>query len=268
MKKFFIFFLMLFYCLLPQSVYAESGAFLTEESFKLVKAFKLGRSQSSPISGQSQLSNKGAETKLAKECNEYCSSCDTTTGQCIKCDNNRYLKNNFCLVCFANATCDGVVASCNAGFELNGDSCTETDVACNAWKPETGGHYWNADGAHTIPDNVKCWNGYGATASISVPNASYESATIRFHQGATVSGSFTAKQLRIVRGCGTNNPGNVTFNSAVTVTGYVELTKGTSAIFKNGLKGSPACKVEEGTSRCPVASGGTCTCTTSKCYTN
>lgn len=261
MKKFFIFFLALFYCFLSQSVHAESGVFQTERSFKLVKAFKLGRSQSSLISGQSQLSNKGTEAKLAKECNEYCSSCDTTTGKCIKCDNNRYLKNNFCLNCFANATCNGVVASCNAGFELNGDSCTETDVTCDPWEPATGGHYWNANGPHTIPsENVRCWHGYGATASISVPNASYKSVGIRFHQGATVSGSFTVKQLNITNGTSVTKAGDVTFNNAVTVTEYVQLAKGRTATFKGGLKGSPACKVEGG--------NGTCTCTTSRCYTN
>ena len=255
MKRYFMF-LMLFSCMLPYSTGAAADVFQSEGSFTLAKVTKLGRSKSLYVGATPSIHKNMPGPELLEECNDYCASCDRTTGTCLRCDNGRYLKNNYCLSCFENALCDGVKASCEVGYKLDGDSCTE--VACDPWKPETGGHYWNANGSHSIPSkDVRCWHGYGAYATISVPNASYNSVGIRFHQGASVSGSFSTKQLSIINGTSATKAGDVTFSSPVTVTEYVHLAKGRTATFNGGLRGSPACKVEGG--------DGTCTCTTSKC---
>ena len=165
-------------------------------------------------------------------------------------------------------------ASCQAN--------TETDAVCVCSSTECvikddgceGKHYWNADGAHTVPAGYCSVDGYGANSTITLPDgAVFDGVNIRFWNGATVSGSFSTTNLSSHYHMSGNNA-VTTFNSPVTVTGTVTLQEsssgsgGSSLKFLKGLKGSPSCKVTKGDNWSQQASTKTCKCTSSECKIN
>lgn len=313
MKK--ILFFLCFLCLTPMTASAES-IFNDTDSFTLASARKIGRETSKGEASFSTI-GKASQSQMAIPCDANCSSCNTATGTCTLCKGSRYLNNNMCVVCPANASCKGTNSfDCSNGYYKSGTSCASCSSAITGCTKCTSGtyctacssgytlkdgkceeeaakctsdnnYYWNANGSKTVPSGYKCIDGYGANASITIPNATdYLSINIRFWNNASVSGTFTTKDLKSTAHTSWYADSLntvITFNNPVTVTGTVTLQeastggKGATMKFNGGLKGSPSCKVERriettgcGWASCTdvVSTSTTCKCTSSACTFN
>lgn len=165
------------------------------------------------------------------------------------------------------ASCQSTVET-DATCVCSSNECVIKDDTCE------GRHFWNADGSHTVPEGYCSVDGYGAYATVTLPSgAEFDEVNMRFWQGATVSGSFTAKQLNSFYQMTVSDNPVITFKDPVTVTGSVSLQAsssggGSSLKFLKGLSGSPSCKVTTGDNDKQTASTKTCKCTSSECKIN
>ena len=255
MKKILLFIFLS--CLICSTADAKVGKLgrkaMFQNGFSATEQLKTGN-------GDSRLSDGAQEAAaVMKLCNPDCDECDYRYGKCLHCNASKYLKNGNCLACPANATCNGSTFTCNTGFISNGSSCS--NAVCVDSDPQTGGHYWNHNGAHSIPSqNVFCWRGYGHDAKISVPNGgNYQYVDIRFWGGSTVNGNFTTKKLSVIDGSSATGASGVTFNGEVTITEKVTMKKDIELTFKK-LNGNPTCEVEGG------SQNGSCSCSTTSCH--
>ena len=210
--------------------------------------------------------------------------CNTATNKCVPtCDLVTCANNKFCVAGTSHSySCKDCLTdtNCTAGKKCSSNSCVSCsegdencrcpsgEVAdgkggckvatptgtCNVWDDtDPTSLYWNANGSKTIGSNIRCWNGYGANATITVPNgAFYDNVRIRFWQGATINGSFSTNQLGMLENT-SNNPHTVTFNGHVTVNGRIILQTSVTPVFKGGISGNYTCESIE----CP-GSWGSC----------
>lgn len=98
------------------------------------KAVKLGRSSNIIRSYQSVV-NVGSDIKISepsKECDANCLECDKTTGNCLLCNENRYISGKLCLICPEKNYCDGKTAipNCMGVSCLSGSIPEATDTGC------------------------------------------------------------------------------------------------------------------------------------------
>ena len=93
MKKLAFIFAMLTF--LPFIARAENVLNKTD-AFTVAKAVKLGRGSSVGAYSSGTFGNSGSGTKLAKDCDKNCASCDTGTGTCYACKSGYYLTKNAC----------------------------------------------------------------------------------------------------------------------------------------------------------------------------
>lgn len=206
----------------------------------------------------------------ATECSSYgsgatCHFIDTTTGN-GQCKTDNSYSGTVCTACptgtkwvksdtnvCGHGTCQAT--SCSDNW-YDGNGCLTPWTGCNPWKGTGGGHYWNADGQHTIPSSgVKCWDGYGAHSEITVPEgAKYQAVQIRFWQQAQVSGSFTTDYLLVFNG----GSSTVKFVDAVTAP-VIGMLKGHKVVFAGGLNGFQKCIYKNGQGNC-TCSGNPITC--------
>ncbi len=98
-------------------------------SFVVAKAVKIGRGKTSSFNNMNTLN---ANTELLKNCDPDCVSgfCDRNNGICSRCPAGKFIYNNKCLSCPANATCnDGVSFICKTGYYKSGIQCLPcTDI--------------------------------------------------------------------------------------------------------------------------------------------
>ncbi|MBR1778294.1 MAG: hypothetical protein IJ752_06905 [Alphaproteobacteria bacterium] len=216
--------------------------------------------------------------------NGFCDDCNDK-GECTLsgCYAGYYKADKSCLSCSSikveNGTCkncdnEGICTdfSCDYQSTFNGTSCVKDVIwsPCNpynnewggingryGWTNSTGAHSWNYDGEHTIPSDAWCWDGYGMTATINVPDgANYPAIAIRFWSRVTVNGSFSTKYLNI--DMSSHNTGGtkiITFNDPVTAEKIIFASKLGTLVFNGGLNGNPSCAVKD----------GWCHCTATKC---
>ncbi len=91
------------------------------------------------------------------------------------------------------------------------------------------------------------WHGYGGNATImTADSATYESALIRFHSGATVEFPMTVNGDLTIGyfdcAYGDRLTGNVTFNGHVTINGTLVKQRGSVINFNGGVSGSYSTK--------------------------
>lgn len=139
MKKYLLFLCAL--CLLPATASAEN-IFNDTDSFTIAKTVKIGRERKASNTGISQLGSAGGKSQNAILCDANCASCNNTTGTCSMCKGNRFLNNNLCLVCPANATCKGTASfTCGNGYYKSGTACASCSSAMEGCTKCTSGTY-------------------------------------------------------------------------------------------------------------------------------
>lgn len=120
MKKYL--FILAVFCLFAGQADA-ADLFADASSFTIARATKLGRVSTGSLGGMSSVGGK-AETEQYIECDANCTACDTKSGSCSKCVSGRYLKNNLCISCPANAVCTGGSSfTCKTNFRKAGEQC-------------------------------------------------------------------------------------------------------------------------------------------------
>ena len=178
---------------------------------------------------------------------KQCKASGTNSYTCVDCvtDSNCAAGNkcsgNSCVACTEGDAC-----RCPTGEVADGTGGCKASIpaTCSVWDDkDPTSLYWNANGSRSIPKGIRCWNGYGANATITVPGTdTYEHVTIRFWQGATVNGALKTKDLHFVHNT-SPNPHTITFNSPVTVNGTIYIQRGVATpVFKAGISGSYTCK--------------------------
>lgn len=145
--------------------------------------------------------------------------------------------------------CEDGVSGCNCpdGQVADGKGgCRAGDPPpgnCKWFDFDTGFFYKNANGNISVPSSAKCWDVYGASATVSVPNKTFDFVNIRMWQGATVNGAFTTNELTAHLNYN-SNAHTVTFNDEVTVNGKIKWEKQVQLNFKKGVKGNYTCYTE------------------------
>ena len=141
---------------------------------------------------------------------------------------------------------DGQVADGNGGCRAGGG----TPGDCKWFDFDTGFFYKNANGTINISSDAKCWDVYGAKATVNVPSGkTYDFVNVRMWQGATVNGSFSTSELTAHLNYN-SNAHTVTFNDEVTINavngkpGKIKWEKQVQLNFKKGVKGSYECYTE------------------------
>lgn len=147
--------------------------------------------------------------------------------------------------------CPDGVSGCNcpSGQVANGQGGCKTPTVpantgkCKWYDYDTGFFSKNANGSISVPSSAGCWDVYGANATVSVPNKTYDFANIRMWQGATVNGSFTTNEL--TAHLNTNqNAHTINFTGKVTVNGSIKYEKQVQLNFKGGIAGNYKCYEE------------------------
>lgn len=181
-------------------------------------------------SGGKQCLSNGAHGYSCVDCltNDHCAAGNKCSG-------------NGCTACAAeDKTCrcpDGQVADGKGGCQPS------VPATCSVWdNNDPTSMSWNANGTKTIPTGLRCWNGYGANATINVPNDTvYENVTIRFWNGATVNGTLRTKSLAFTNNT-SPNPHQIIFNDPVQVNGTITIQRGVATpVFRKGISGSYSC---------------------------
>ncbi|MGN1079581.1 MAG: hypothetical protein ACI4TE_05355 [Alphaproteobacteria bacterium] len=96
----------------------------------------MGRNVNATSSYQSVVKvGSGSDSKtpeLAKQCDANCQDCDTGTGLCLLCGDNRYISGSLCLICPQKNYCDGKTAipNCTGVSCLSGSFAEATDTGC------------------------------------------------------------------------------------------------------------------------------------------
>ena len=234
-----------------------------ESNYKVCDQNKSGRSGSCTAGGVTKYIDCYCDENLYPQTNESCKA-DFGTNAVISgeiCGNNERGKS---CSCEPNALPDGYSESCGSqGYsETIDDGCGGTYYKCNeVFNCRTDGnfHYWNADGAHNVPDNVCGWDGYGGYSQITIKNNPvYDEVNIRFWRDATINGSFSTKKL--VMGWSDCAPSPYVFNNKVVVNGVILLQNNITPTFKGGLSGNYTCEYYKctGTHSATLVSKGDC----------
>ena len=234
---------------------------ICEKGYKCPDGTKTACSSGTFTNATGRVSCQSCTTLVTNSSSVCCST--TGTVSTFYCASGYRKSGSYCV-----SNCEGV--TCASGYTktvtANGCECQgvdNTNASCDVWSSsDPYAHYWNANGSHTIPDGKKCWLGYGANATITVPaGSSYSFVGVRFWEGATVTGSsFSVGKIHVAGGSSATGAGNVTFAKAVTAN-RVEIDDGIVLTFSAGLSGNPTCSVADNSSK-------TCSCTSSKCSVN
>ena len=248
------------------------------ETFTVAAAQKLGTIQKAFGTPEKGLNTATPSTpKETLECTRdgNCANdqkCNTATNKCVStCSLATCSNGKFCVAGTSHSySCKDCLTdtNCTAGKKCSGNSCiscSEGDENCRCPSGEVadgkGGcktavpascdvfnnsdptsHYWNANGSHTVPKGLRCWDGYGANATISSPgDVVHDYVRIRFWQGATVNGPVKTKELQFLYNTSTN-ANTITFNGPVTVNGVIKIQRSVTPVFKGGISGSYTCE--------------------------
>lgn len=187
MKKYLLFFAVLWF--LPMTAAADY-TFEDSNTFSIARAVKLGRDRSYSNAGNSTVDSRNTGSELseapqAKSCDVNCSTCDTKTGKCSKCKTGRYLYDNMCMVCPANATCNGTdTFSCAAQYRKNTRECTAncTGVSCKS------GYTATSTASGCCCELTSCPSGQRLSGTTCVSNCSGVSCKSGYKAVSTAAG--------------------------------------------------------------------------------
>lgn len=116
------------------------------------KAYKLGRHDPAVVHGNTNIAAGSGGGANIVQCPTGCEKCNSNTN-CVKCKSGYYLRNGFCIVCPANATCTATSFSCKVGYYLRNGVC----VACPANATCAGGSAsFVCDSGYRLTEGVRC----------------------------------------------------------------------------------------------------------------
>lgn len=104
-----------------ESVFSNRGAFI------IAKAVKLGRGNAYSVAADTTVDT--GKTEIAKpQCDDSCTTCDTTTGKCVGCPSGKRPNGNRCVDNCYNVVCKSGYTTVNTADGC----CCEAESACGA----------------------------------------------------------------------------------------------------------------------------------------